>query len=284
MFCPNMRLLMVSEWANKPKYLDVMRVRCKLWSCPYCSQMNASLWKRYLLGRLNNHVFGERHWAFITLTADGKYHKEGPKATIANLQATWKRMYDRLRRYNGKPFDYIRIFERHTKGVYKGFHLHVIADLGACYEAKKALFMDVLKRERTAKKLGLRPRKRLKRERHPARWIKDTCRECKGGFIADFRPIEGGNRRAVNYVTKYAVKQLELSDFPPRVRRIQASRAVGSPKTKGTSKLRKWRSRSGIYREDFNVYEQIIDISIKRQITLKDDFSDGELWYPPELT
>lgn len=274
---------MVSEWAGRPKYLDVIRVRCKQWSCPFCSGVNGQLWKQYLLARLNGPDFEGRKWAFITLTANEMDHRRDPEDTIRNLQKTWKRMYDRLRRYNGKSFDYIRVFERHTKGAYGGFHLHVICDLGLCYERKKADFARVLEREGRAKKSGKKPRKRLVKERHPARWIKDACRACGGGFIADFRPLNGGSRRAINYVMKYTFKQIEIEIFPKHVRRIQASRFVGSPKKKTGSKIRQWRARAAIWASDFDVYERIFDRSIKRQVTLEEDFSDGQLYYPPEM-
>lgn len=281
--CPNMRLLMVSERAGSRKFLDVMRVRCKQWGCPYCSPVNGMLWKQYLLTRLNSPEFRGRKWAFITLTANENDHRRDPIDTIRNLQRVWKKMYDRLRTYNDGAFDYVRVFEKHTKGAFGGFHLHVICDLGECYERRKNEFGVVLLREERVKKNGKKPRKRLRKERHPARWIKDTCRECKGGFIADFRPLKGGTRQAIGYTLKYTFKQIEITEFPKHVRRIQASRRVGSPKRKGTSKIRKWTAKSAIWRSDFDVYDKIYDLSIKRHVTIEDDFSNDEFWYPPEL-
>lgn len=162
--------------------------------------------------------------------------------------------------------------------------MHVICDLARCFEEKKQAFSVVLEREKKARKTGQKPRKRLKREKHPARWIKDACRASGGGFIADFRPIGGGPHKAINYVLKYTFKQIEINIFPKHVRRIQASRNVGSPKRKGVSKIRSWRARSAIWASDFDIYERIFDISIKREVTIDDDFSNGEFYYPPEMS
>lgn len=283
-FCPNMRLVMVSEWLGKPQYLDVMRVRCKQWSCPYCCVINSQLWKQYLLKRLNNSEFRDRKWVLITLTADREEHKKSPVATLRNLQRVWQKMRHRLARWNGAAFDYLRVFERHTKGKYGGYHLHVIADIGVKFEAKKADFQAVLQREQRARKLGLKPRKRLKKEVSPQRWIKDNCKRCGGGFIADMRPLKGGSHRAIRYVTKYTLKQIDILEFVPHARRIQTSRAIGSPnKRRNTGNPRRWRKRAAIWRADFDLYERIYDVSIKRHVTIEEDFSNGEHWYPPEM-
>jgi hypothetical protein len=281
--CPNIRLIMVSEWQGKPLYLDVMRVRCKQWSCPYCSVMNGKIWRSHLLTRLNSPEFEGAQWAMITLTADGKDHKKNPEATIRSLQKSWRKMRNRLLRYNGGFFSYVRVFERHTKGKYGGYHLHIIADLGRVYGERKAAFGLVLAREAKARKLGLRPRKRLLKERHPARWIKDACRATGGGYIADFRPLKGGTKQAIRYTTKYVVKQLELGVFPKFMPRIKGSRDVGSPKKKGGGKTRQWRPRAGIFIEDLKAYEKLFDVSTNHVINEDDDFSHGELWYPPEM-
>lgn len=192
-------------------------------------------------------------------------------------------MYHRLKRWNGGPFEYVRIFEKHVDGKYGGYHMHVIASIGDAYGVHKDAFRLVLDREGRAKAQGKRPRKRLKREKHPTRWIRDTCRNLGMGFEADVTQIGSMVQKTAGYITKYVSKQLDILEFPPRMRRIQASRRLGTPHKKTGSKLRQWRAKSAIYREDVERMEKIIDVTTKHIVNLDDDFSHGELWYPPNL-
>lgn len=283
LFCPNMRLIMVSEHAQNSKVWDMVHVRCKQWTCPYCSKANAKLWKNHILTRLSNHEFSGLSWVLITITAHENAHKAGPIYTLKNLQRGWKKMYHRLKRWNGGPFEYVRIFEKHTDGKYGGYHMHIVASIGDAYGAHKIAFYQVLEREGRAKAQGKRPRKRLKREKHPTRWIRDTCRKLGMGFEADVTQIGSMPQKAAGYMTKYISKQLEILEFPPRMRRVQASRKLGTPYKKTGSKLRQWRAKSAIFKEDVMRLEKIIDVTTKHIISIEDDFSNGELWYPPEL-
>lgn len=283
LLCPNMRLIMVSQWKGDPKHLDLIHVRCKQWNCPYCAPVNSRIWRNYILTRLSRSDFRGRSWVLITITAHENAHKAGPLYTILNLQRGFRKMYHRLKRYNGGDFEYLRVFELHPNGKYKGFHMHIIAAMGDTYGAKKEEFAKVLERERRARKQGKKPRKRLKRERHPSRWIKDTCKTLGMGVQADIRQIGSVVQKTAAYMTKYISKQLEINEFPPRVRRIQASRRFGSPRVKDTGNVLDWRPKSAIFREDLQTYTRIVDLTLKRVVTLEDDFANGELWYPKDL-
>lgn len=281
-FCPNMKLIMVSQWQEK-KNLDLLHVRCKQWTCPYCAPVNARVWKNYILNRLAKEDFRGKDWCMLTITAHENAHKAGALYTLKNLQNGFKRLYHRLKRWNGGGFEYLRIFEKHTEGKYGGFHMHIIADLGATHSRKKVEFLHVLEREKRAKKQGKKPRKRLKKEIHPQRWLINNARACGMGYEADFKYIGNIAQRTASYMTKYISKQLDILEFPPHMRRVQSSRRFGSPKRKDGGNVRNWKAKAAIFREDLNSYEKIIDLTMKRIVTLEEDFSHGELWYPPEL-
>jgi hypothetical protein len=281
-FCPNMRLIMTSEWPNNPKHLDMIHVRCKMWSCEYCAAKNASVWKNYILTRLSRSDFVGKAWVMLTITAHENAHKAGPLYTLKNLQRGWKNLYHRLLRWNGGKFEYIRIFEKHTKGKYGGYHMHIIADLGETHVIKKMAFFEVLEREKRARKQGKKPRKRLKKEVHPQRWLLQACKKLGMGYEVDFKYIGSVVAKTAAYMTKYVGKQFEILEFPPRMRRIQPSRRFGSPQTMRGPSIREWRAKSAIFKEDLRRWDKIIDQTMKR-IVSDDDFEGGKLWYPPQL-
>jgi hypothetical protein len=280
--CPNMRLVLVTEMLLAPLKLDMLRVRCKQWSCPYCSQENARQWKNHLLTRLGRPEFWDRQWCLITITAHKNAHKAGPIYTLKNLQRGWTKLYHRLKRWNGGGFDYVRVFEKHTEGKYGGFHMHILADCGDAWVYHFTAINKVLERELRAMGLGLKPRKRLKKEKSPERWLKDNCKSLGMGEQADFSYVGKTAAGTARYATKYIGKQLDILEFPPRMRRIQASRGM-TLKRKGGSKIRAWRAKSAIYREDVLRYERIYDMTAKHIITLADDFDRGQPYYPPEM-
>lgn len=280
--CPNMRLIMVTEKLGAPLHLDMVRVRCKQWSCPYCSQENARQWKNHLLTRLGRPEFWGRQWCLITITAASGAHKAGALYTLKNLQSGWKKLYHRLKRWNGGSFDYVRVFEKHTEGKYGGYHMHILADCGDAWVYHFTHIHKVLERESHAMMLGYRPRKRLKKEKSPERWIKDNCASCGMGNQADFSYVGKTAAGTARYATKYIAKQIDILEFPPRMRRIQASRGMTLKKKNG-SKIRLWRAKSAIYRDDLKKWGMIYDMTARHVISIEDDFSDGQAYYPPEM-
>lgn len=283
LFCPNMKLVMVSKFADGSKRMDMVHVRCKQWTCPYCAPANSRQWKDYILKRLSREDFRGVYWLFVTITANENAHKHSPAATLKNLQRGWNKLYHRFKTFNGhRAFDYVRVFEKHTKGKYGGYHMHLIMALGEAFAEKKDAFARVLEREKTARKQGKKPRKRLKREKHPSRWLKDASRACGMGYETDIKQIGSNTSHVAPYFTKYISKQLDILEFPPRMRRIQSSVRFGSPRKKTGSKLRHWTPRSAIYKSDLEDFDLIFDMTRKHVIS-EDDFPDGVLWYPKEI-
>lgn len=280
--CPNMRLIMIAEHATNDRHIDMVRVRCKQWSCPYCSQENARQWKNHLLTRIGRPDFWGKQWCLITITASGNANKAGAIYTLKNLQRGWSKLYHRLKRWNGGAFEYIRVFEKHTEGKYGGYHMHILADVGDAWVYHFTNIHKVLEREAHAMGLGLNPRKRLKKEKSPERWIKDNCASCGMGNQADISFVGKTAAGTARYATKYISKQLEILEFPPRMRRIQASRGMTLKKT-GGSKIRSWRAKSAIYRDDLTRFDKIYDMTARHVVNIEDDFSNGQPYYPPEL-
>ena len=282
-FCPNMRLIMIAEHANNPKVIDMVHVRCKQWSCEYCAKANATAWRNHLLTRLARHGFREAQWCLITITAHSNAHKAGPIYTLKNLQRGWGRMYHRLRRWNGGAFEYVRIFEKHTLGRYGGYHMHILASCGDAWVYHRSEMEKVYAREERALKLGLKPRKRLKKEKTPDRWLKDNSKNLGMGEQCDFSYVGRTTAGTARYATKYISKQIEIIEFPKHMRRIQASRGMTLPKRPNTGNVRGWRAKSAIYRDDVLNFERIYDMTARHIVSIEDDFSNGEMWYPKDL-
>lgn len=280
-FCPNMKMIMIAPHIAAPRVIDMVHVRCKQWSCPYCSPANGRMWRNHILTKLANAPFNRMSWCFITLTANETEHRQSPQATLRNLLRGWDRLRKRLRSWNGGAFEYVRVFERHPEGKYGGYHMHIIASVGDAYERKLAAFSAVLEREKIARVRGYRPRKRLMREKHPARWVRDNARECGIGFMTHIRFLGQDATKAALYETKYMMKQIEVLDFPKHKRRIQASRGIGKPRRSGGGG-RVWQAKSAIYREDLLRYDKIIDLTAKKLVT-EADFDNSQMWYPSEL-
>lgn len=278
-----MRLIMVSNHAANPRVMDMVHVRCKQWSCPYCAPANAQKWKNHLLTTLSRHDMQSLNWVMLTITAHPNAHKAGPIYTIKNILRAWPRLYARLKRYNGGGFEYVRIFEKHPNGDYLGYHVHIVCSIGDAIARHNAEFEEVIARENRARAAKKKPRKRLKREKAPIRWLKDNCVQLGLGHEVDITGIGRNPQKTALYMTKYVTKQFELMEFPHKARRIQTSRHLAPKKRPNTGNVRKWRAKSAIFREDVLRMEKIIDLTAKHIITIEDDFSNGELWYPSTL-
>lgn len=277
-----MRLIMVAKYADNPLAMDMVHVRCKQWSCPYCAPANASKWKNHLLAKLSGYELRDMSWVMLTITAHPNAHKAGPVYTIKNILRAWPRLYARLKRYNGGRFEYVRVFEQHPDGKYFGYHMHIVCSMGDTILAKMHEYQAVLERESRARDQKKRPRKRLKREISPLQWLKDNCVNLGLGHQVDITGIGRDPAKTAFYMTKYISKQFEVMEMPVYARRIQTSRKL-APKRPNTGNIRHWRAKSGIFRDDVMRMEKIYDMTAKHIISIEDDFSNGELWYPPEL-
>ena len=246
-------------------FITLVRVSCKMWNCPCCREKNARNWRAYLLDTFNKR-FPHSHWCFFTITAHENAHKHSAVMTIRNLQQVWKRLYDRLRRKFGRRFEYIRIFERHKSGR---FHMHILIDCGLEYDE----YAYVIKGK-------------LDEFRHPlCKWLKTACRSLGGGHRVHIRRVWDDHKRSSNvglvvgYILKYMGKDMASFEFPKHQRRVQTSRAVGSPATnaKATATWEHKREIGLTYLSEAK--RPIVDMTTGEILTVRS--FEGEHYYPP---
>jgi hypothetical protein len=222
-----------------------------MWDCAACGARKASQWIARVIQGIK--AYGGQ-WFFITITAHQKWR--GQERSLINLRQGWSKVYDRLRRLEGK-FHYVKIFESHKDG---SLHLHLLADI-------------VLPHKSSMKK--------SKNSGNPVRvyrckLLKDMCAECGLGFQADYQPIESAGLAAW-YVAKYLGKSIGNADFPANLRRIQCShRWMKLPKLYADSEL-EWSycsSRTDMLFKSFNLWREFDilthDATLDRTITSDD--------------
>jgi len=234
--CPNFSL--VAYRRDPIRGWITFRLRCKSWRCPYCAIENQKMWRKHLKRRIID-IGGE--WWFGTITAPAWDRR--PEATLYTIRLNFDRFMKRLRRVFKKGVQYVRIFEVHEKGA---FHLHIILS-GLSHRVQSYVSRTgsaAFKPATDAQKAGTWSIKT---------WWKKTLSKCGCGYIADIKPIPAV--QAIGYITEYMTKQAQ--DYHvPNLRRIQSSRAIGSPAEKSADR---WRVDPVIYGSNVD-YEAVIDI------------------------
>lgn len=262
--CHRIKGVVISDDFKKG-YRTLIRLRCKMWGCPYCGPVNAIAWRAYLLDRFNKSLKEEK-WCFLTITAHKRAHVT-PRASLLNLQQVWKRLYDRLlRRYGKEHMQYVRVFETHKSGR---FHMHILLNIGECYDKKQFVIKDA-----------------LDEYRHPdCKWLRMACSQLGGGWRVHIRRVWEAHTRTANvglvvgYILKYMGKQMVDMDMPKHQRRIQTSRKIGSPKTnaKGVGQWEHMREISKDYLKRSPL--PMLDFSTGEILT--EQSFEGESYYPP---
>lgn len=258
--CPNIVMLVTSTDA-KPGRLVVARVRCKKWTCPYCSKRNLAAWRAHL-GKTFARKFPDTKWLFMTITLPPYMHGR-EDGGVSELQRIWKRLYDKLRRKYDEKISYVYFYEQHKSGTY---HIHALVSLGATYDLTPLLYV------------WAEPHKR-----HPMyRFLKDTNASVGGGPQTDIRRVYGRNGSsdasgAVMYALTYFAKMKNWDNFKKHARRIGVSQDIGGL-PKATKSAYKWQPRQWLTLHDLARHGTIEDVSIGKVIG-KGDFENG--FYPP---
>lgn len=251
--CPNFEAIIVGLDENK---LLVARLRCNMWTCPYCSAVKQKMWRARIIEHIAN---SDCKWTWFTLTAHSKMRG---LTSLANLRKAWDTLMKRMKRMFGK-FQYCRVFERHADGSY---HLHCIAGFH---------FGDI--KERKAKKDGTKTKYSV--------WLKKNATGLKLGYYTHADDIETAHSGYIaSYVTKYMTKlsDVEKGEYG-RIRRIQVSQ--GWAKWRKQDDGMQWQRETGVFEQD--VIEAIghdmryVDISTGEYLTL-DNFVN-HIIYPPEF-
>jgi len=221
----------------------LVRLRCKSWQCEYCAEANRQMWRAHLgkmLAKLN------LDWWFGTITAPAWLRT--PEGSLQAIRTNFDRFMKRLKRVFGKV-EYVRVYETHITGAY---HMHIIVS---------GLSERVEKFKARSGALFFRPAPPGKNEEtwHIQTWWKKTLSKCGCGYIADIKAIP--SYAAAKYVTKYLTKEAQSFDMPG-LRRIQTSRAIGSPKPAG---IEIWEVSGALWGSDID-YQPFIDADKKQRI------------------
>jgi len=256
-FCQKLRLHALSVDRSL-----LVRLRCKMWGCSYCTSINRKMWQVHLKKKLP--PLGNA-WSMVTVTARAKNHRFG--TTLEVIIANWDKLLKRLKRAWGN-FQYVRVYERHKSGE---FHAHMLISFlpNDSHDDNVYRFVRGSRRYRG----------------HAHKTLKFASWGAGLGFIVDFSPIlhtgiDDKNHqlnRVVSYVTKYMTKNLQ--DMPLGTRRVQTSRLIGSVKTESDNQDT-WLARHFIYEGDIEVLGKIEDVSRKYTVTF-DDFDKKEV-YPTD--
>lgn len=187
----------------------ICRIRCKKWSCEYCSELNADMWRSRLRYGLK---LTPGTWQFITYTAHRKWR--GTEASYKNISTNSKKLWQRLRyliKKNGcESMVYARIFELHKDG---SVHVHgfVRAPMGIYPTTRSKL------REN-----------RTREDQNGIDWLSDASAACGMGWAVDCSELRD-RTKAIRYVTKYASKNVFDTELPRGARRIVTSQNFPKP-------------------------------------------------------
>lgn len=253
--CPNFSLVV---WKREAGRIVMSRIRCKMWSCPYCAKINRELWRSHLKKRIGR-LGGE--WWFITITA-AEWYREQAKS-LENLRRGLNLLFKRIRRVFGKV-DYVRVYELHKKGA---FHAHIIiSSLSGRVRYRRA-------------RSGLRcfyPTEKRDLETWSLKtWFKKTSRALKMGYMVDVQKVDG-IQKVVNYICKYITK--EKQNFDVRgLRRIQTSSAIGAANPREAGKG--WNVGGHVWAGDAKGLP-LYDANLK--LTINPSYWLNNIVYPPE--
>jgi len=253
--CKNFSLYVARE---NNKQFEFFRARCKQWKCEECAKQNAKIWRAYLLDTINKRFDGHK-WSFVTITLPSRIHKlpieKRITASIEAYRKRWNKLMMKLKYTYGK-FEYVRVIEMHKNKV---LHIHCIFNFH---------FSDIHEFSSS------------KGDYSYSKSLKNILVSSGFGFICNVQNLIGHAGYTTKYITKYMTK--EKDEFHQavsglRVRRIQTSRGIGSPKEQegvGT-----WEIKHKITASMFEAYREagieVYDLNRKKSLDW-DDFCDKE--------
>lgn len=253
-----------------PDKIALVRLRCKMWDCEYCSKKNRAIWFMHLQKRLPEI---SSDWHFVTLTAHSHSHESGK--TLEACQRGVDLLLKRIRWLS--KVSYVRVYEKHESGA---IHAHLII-----HGLPDRVYYEIAKNGGKKWSTGLPSNWHapLKIHRWAIKsWLKKSSQEVGMGYIVDIQKIAGDVNKAINYVLKYMSKDLQSGFDKKGLRRIATSQDVGSPKPESEYT---WHLTNHITPMDLALAardkREIYDLSTNHRVTL-DDFEFVNV-YPPEL-
>lgn len=260
-FCPRYVGVAVAHLPTNDALLT--RLRCGLWTCPYCAAKNASIWRAFLLTKLTT-VADE--WWLLTLTAHSRLRTRGQ--SLENIRDNIDRLMKRMHRIFG-DFEYVRVYEKHPTS--EAVHAHIILSgmapyvVHGHYKNQARGFIGVLERPY---RLGC--------------WsllscVKIITQDCGMGYVAHIKKLTGDTSFAVNYVCKYLTKDLQGIE-EKGLRHVQTSRGIGSPQV---AAKHDWEVYPFVTSRDFYPGESLKDLQTG-DVLLPDYWFDSDV-YPDEM-
>jgi len=191
------------------------------------------------------------NWWFVTVTASRTKRSEA--ASLENLRKGLDSLMKRIKRV-WSNVEYVRVYEKHKKG---GFHAHLVVSGLSARVQKFATSAGVPYFRPSLLEHGLG-------NWSVRTWFSKNASALKMGYMVDVQPLEGVSA-AIGYLIKYLTKAAQDFNFKG-LRRIQTSRAVGSPRTAGDET---WRCAPVVFRHNLQEGASLYDASLK-------------LWVPAE--
>src|SRR5579859_1105725 len=166
-----------NAWALRHRFLhtetgEVIRARCGSWSCLYCGPRKVDMWRQL--------VKAAEPSLFITLTQVGKTLQEAARVLTTVQQYLRRGSKGRGKNHVGaRPAYQIEVFailEEHSDFENVGFHWHLLVK-----------GVDFL----------------------PNQVVSDALRSATGGRSYITKTVRVKNHKAIGYVTKYLMKEIE---------------------------------------------------------------------------
>lgn len=226
-----------------PKEAIFTRLRCKQWSCDYCAQKNASIWRAFLKEKLPTI---SKEWYLVTFTAHRNTRSK--QSSLRNIRGNIDAFFKRVKRVFG-TISYVRTFERHPSS--QAIHAHfIISGLSpyvavGCSAKLRPMAIAVTTRSQRNGVWSVKT------------WFKINAQDVGMGMICDVRLIEGDPLYAVLYVCKYLTKSQQELDVKG-LRHVQTTRDIGAPK--GDKNL-EWQTAPYIMANMFAPNAKIVDLN-----------------------
>jgi len=187
-WCPNQGTPYLYRDSHTDKTRHIVKARCKMWKCEYCSKVNRHQHYIRILNGCNELLSQGQELNFITITSHERL--KTTESCLAVWRKSWRILRERLRRKHEKCSDYPLCFFLVTE-FHKDRRLHWHGVINC----------DI-----------------------STRWLKDNARACGLGFQCKSTQLENAIQ-GTNYAIKYISKSLTNEDYPPKMRRITYSQS-----------------------------------------------------------
>jgi len=256
-----------------------VRLRCKQWSCEYCAEKNAAMWRAHLLDNVNKIGTESTRWSFVTLTSHPKIREPHKSYNCVNkafreISKLWR---GQARYFGGTQLEYARTMEAHENGA---IHLHAIV----AHELPIQNYVNIRKPSEPRRKKYRYFDQPQFAARHTWR-IGDLAAHFGAGYKAESTRIADANAGlVVAYITKYISKNIQQSlDLPPRARRIVTSRGFGKFGDMDEDSAMTWESDALLSQERYMDIKKDCEYIYDTNKSEKIDISsfNGYVNYPP---